>query len=191
MWQGYRVEDMWWKMQDKINWRSLVSCLILSLKQCLIMNFWVLREKGGHWSVRRVGYEPELGFCYPEFSVSCQCAYSSPLFTKTNSWAVLLNISLVCGRETQTVSEQTWKSFILIRCFYFAWSLGQHCLGKEERILNGTTSYSQQTFIHEWFLLDRKYFFLQQWHWLVQPLHSQDVSGIHSSLLNVECIWHL
>lgn len=68
------------------------------------MNFWVLREKGGHWSVRRVGYEPELGFCYPEFSVSCQCAYSSPLFTKTNSWAVLLNISLVCGRETQTVS---------------------------------------------------------------------------------------
>lgn len=47
------------------------------------MNFGVLREKGGHWPVRRVGYEPELGFCYPEFSVSCQCAYSSPLIYKT------------------------------------------------------------------------------------------------------------
>lgn len=111
-WLGYRVE-MCWKMQDRINTRSLLSCPMLSLKWNLNMDFWALWEEGGHWSVIRVEYGPELGLCYLELSPQHHPLVGEEIQTapRINLEKLQLSslLSLNSGSRTITLGSRKWS----------------------------------------------------------------------------------
>lgn len=98
MWHGSSVDDNWGKMQDTKILGSLPCCPIESLKLTSGMDFQLLWGQAEHGPVTRVWHKPELRLCYPEFSVSCQSAYSSPealhkasqLIDSPQHWPLLL-----------------------------------------------------------------------------------------------------
>lgn len=112
------MEGMCWKVQERINSKSLLSCPMLSLKWSLNMDFWALWEEGGHWSVIRVEYGPELGLCYSELYPQHQPLVGEEIQTapRINLEKLHLNslLSLNSGARTITLGSRIWSHMELL-----------------------------------------------------------------------------
>lgn len=74
------------------------------------MDFWALWEEGGHWSVIRVEYGPELGLCYSELYPQHQPLVGEEIQTAPRINLEKLHLNSLLSLNSVGLGQSPWEA---------------------------------------------------------------------------------